>query len=185
MSSWDLWIVTMIQKWQTRRQTKAVIKSVDYTRDISLKVIRSLLNRSPWKIIFAPPGFWRQIKPLKTFSIEEKGRYIVLKGVTYSISREDKQQKKTQAWMKEKKINQCLDLNRKNIPVTSHVLLKKKQFKSTQRRCKDMCSPAVPPGKQSQRAGSPTSQEHHQAEKAEITELQRANFCLCALLITH
>lgn len=100
---WDIWIVTMIQKWQTRRQTKAVIKSVDYTRDISLKVIRSLLNRSPWKIIFAPPGFWRQIKPLKTFSIKEKGRYIVLKGVTYSISREDKQQKKTQAWMKEKK----------------------------------------------------------------------------------
>lgn len=156
----------IMDKWWT----KALMMSVD------LKVIRSPTSALPKKIIFAPPGFGGQIKSLNR---RKRKIHSILKGVTYSKPREDKQQKNTETQMKEKK-NQCSDLNTDNTPVTSKALLKKNQFRSSQEGCSDTRSSAVPPGEQTQGASSPSSQEHCQAEKAEITGLQRANSCLCA-----
>lgn len=70
-----------------------------------LKVIRSPLRAFPKKITFAPPGFRRQIESLSRVSTEGKGRYSILKGMTYSIPREDKQQKHPGTRMKEKNIS--------------------------------------------------------------------------------
>lgn len=80
--------------------------------------------------------------------------------------------------MKEKN-NWCSDLNTDNIPVISKALLERNQFGSSQEGHSDTRSAAVPPGEQKQGASSPSSQEHCQAEKTEITGLQRANSCLC------
>lgn len=172
---WDLWIVTMTQERWIRWQTKAAMMSVDFTEGHQIP----LKSFPPRKITFAPPGFRRQIESLSRVSTEGKGRYSILKGMTYSIPREDKQQKHTGTQMKEKNISVQILIQIIFLWQVEY-FLKKEQFISSQGGCSDTRSSAVPPGEQKQGASSPSSQEHCQAEKAEITGLQRANCCLCA-----
>lgn len=78
-------------------------------------------------------------------------------------------------------INLCSDLNAINIAVTSNVLLKKKQYKSSQQRSQ-ICIHLLFHLASKKKAGSPMSQKHYWTRMADITDLQRANFCLCACL---
>lgn len=159
---WDLWIVTITLEQWIRWQTKAMMMSVDLTEGNQIP-----LKSCPQKNHFCTTKFLEANQIPKQKKKEDtafrKGWHTAYLGKRNS--------RKTQN-MDERKKYQCSDFNTDNIPVTSKVLLKKKPFRSSQEGCSDTRSSAVPPGEH--------KQGHCQAEKAEITGLQRANSCLCA-----